>query len=81
MYRDLHADRRVSQRESNPRAMRYDTVELNHPDGSQRRLSPAEFEQLPLLERVQWMSQGRFRFLKDGVKIPSHEALKREKKT
>ena len=59
--------------------MRYDTVELNHPDGSQRKLKPAEFEKLPLLERVQWMSQGRFRFLKDGVKIPSHEALKREK--
>jgi hypothetical protein len=61
--------------------MRYDTVELNHPDGSQRKLKPSEFEELPLLERVQWMSQGRFRFLKDGVKIPSHEALKREKKT
>jgi hypothetical protein len=60
--------------------MRYDTVELNHPDGSQRRLSPAQFEELPLLERVQWMGQGRFRFLKGGMKIPSHEALKREKK-
>jgi len=60
--------------------MRYDAVELNHPDGSQRRLSPAVFDELPLLEPVQWMSQGRFRFLKDGVKVPSHEALKREKK-
>ena len=37
--------------------MRYDTVELSHPDGSQRRLSPAEFEKLPLLERVQWMAR------------------------
>ena len=81
MYSDPHADEsRGSQRGSNRRAMRYDTVELNHPDGTQRKLNPAEFEELSLLERVQWLSQGRFRFLKDGVKIPSHEALKLEKK-
>jgi hypothetical protein len=59
--------------------MRYDTVELTHPDGSQKRLSPAEFEEVPLLDRVQWLSQGRFRFLKDGVKVPSYQALKPEK--
>jgi hypothetical protein len=59
--------------------MRYDTVELNHPDGSQKRLSPAEFEGLPLLDRVQWLAQGRFRFLKDGAKVPSSQALKPEK--
>jgi hypothetical protein len=60
--------------------MRYDTVELNHPDGSQRKLDPGEFESLPLLERVQWLSQGRFKFLKNGAKVPSHEALRLEKK-
>ena len=60
--------------------MRYDTVELNHPDGSQRTLQPSDFDTLPLLERVQWLSQGRFRFLKGGVKVPTHEALKLEKK-
>ena len=59
--------------------MRYDTVELNHPDGTPRTLEPAEFEDLPLLERVQWLSLGRFKFLKAGVKIPSYEALKPEK--
>jgi len=80
MYFDPYADTNGPQQGSNRRAMRYDTVELDHPDGTQRRLSPTQFEELPLLERVQWMSQGRFRFLKDGVKIPSHEALKREKK-
>lgn len=80
MYRGPDADGRGSQRESKPRAMRYDVVELNHPDGSQRRLSPSQFEELPLLERVQWMSQGRFRFLKNGVKVPSHEALRLETK-
>jgi len=67
--------------EPNRRAMRYDKVELNHPDGTRRTLSPEDFEALSLLERVQWMSQGRFRFLRNGVKIPSHEALKREKKS
>ena len=59
--------------------MRYDAVELDHPDGSHKSLSPAEFEQLPLLDRVQWVSQGRFRFLKDGIKVPSYQALKPEK--
>ena len=59
--------------------MRYDAVELDHPDGSHRNLSPTEFEQLPLLDRVQWVSQGRFRFLKDGIKVPSYQALKPEK--
>lgn len=60
--------------------MRYDAVELDHPDGSHKRLTPAEFEQVPLLDRVRWVSQGRFRFLKDGVKVPSYQALKPEKK-
>ena len=60
--------------------MRYDTVELNHPDGTHRRLSPADFDALPLIERVQWLSQGRFRFLKGGAKVPTHEALKLEKR-
>ncbi len=68
-----------AQRDPNRRIMRYDTVELNHPDGSSKRLSPSEFESLPLLDRVQWISQGRFRFLKDGVKVPSYQALKPEK--
>jgi hypothetical protein len=59
--------------------MRYDTVELNHPHGSSKRLSPAEFEGLLLLDRVQWLAQGRFLLLKDGVKVPSYQALKPEK--
>ena len=59
--------------------MRYDTVELDHPDGSRRSLRPAEFEALPLLDRVQWLSQGRFKFLKDGAKVPSYQALKPDK--
>jgi hypothetical protein len=59
--------------------MRYDTVELDHPDGSHKTLKPADFESLPLLDRVQWLSQGRFKFSKDGVKVPSYQALKPEK--
>ena len=61
--------------------MRYDTVELDHPDGdAQAALPPADFETIPLIERVQWVSQGRFKFLKDGVKVPAYQALKPEKK-
>ena len=59
--------------------MRYDKVELNHPDGRPRVLTPADFESLPLVERVQWLSQGRFKFLKGGEKVPSYQALKPEK--
>ncbi len=59
--------------------MRYDTVEFDHPDGSHKTLQPSEFEALPLLERVQWLSQGRFRFLKGGVKVPAYQALKPER--
>lgn len=59
--------------------MRYDTAELDHPNGTRQKLTPVEFEALPLLDRVQWISQGRFRFLKNGVKVPAHEALKPER--
>lgn len=59
--------------------MRYDKVELNHPDGTHKVLSPKEFEEIPLLDRVRWIGQGRFRFLKDGVKVPAFEALKTER--
>jgi hypothetical protein len=59
--------------------MRYDKVELDHPDGTHKTLSPKEFEALPLLNRVQWISQGRLRFFKSGVKVAAFEALKPER--
>jgi hypothetical protein len=59
--------------------MRYDKVELNHPDGTGKTLKPAEFEDRPRLDRVQWLAPGRILFLKGGVKVPSDQAPKPEK--
>jgi hypothetical protein len=62
-------------------SQRYDKVELNHPDGTRRTLSPEDFEALSLLERVAVDVAGPFPLPEERVKIPSHEALKREKKS
>ena len=59
--------------------MGYDQVELKHPDGTLEVLSPKEFEAIPLLDRVRWIGQGRFRFFANGVKVPAFEALKTER--
>lgn len=56
--------------------MRYDKVELDHPDGGLRTMSPQEFRAMPLLERVQWLGKGLFRFYLNGERIAPGEALK-----
>jgi hypothetical protein len=56
--------------------MNFDKVELDHPDGSTRVLTPAEFRSLGAIDRVQWISQGRFRFFLSGVKVTASQALK-----
>jgi hypothetical protein len=57
--------------------MNFDRVELDHPDGRMRLLNLAEFNALGAIDKVQWISQGRFRFFRSGVKVPASEALKR----
>ena len=56
--------------------MNFDKVELDHPDGRVQTLSPQEFRSLSPVERVQWISQGRFRFFRLGAKVSAMEALK-----
>ena len=56
--------------------MNFDKVELDHPDGGTRTLSPQEFRTLSAIERVQWISQGRFRFFRQGTKVRTMDALK-----
>jgi hypothetical protein len=56
--------------------MNFDKVELDHPDGSTHTLSPQEYRGLSPVERVQWISQGRFRFFRLGAKVSALEALK-----
>lgn len=55
--------------------MSFDKVEYDHPDGL-RVLSQKEFAALGPLERVKGIGQGRFRFFRDGQKVPAVEALK-----
>jgi hypothetical protein len=56
--------------------MNFDTVELDHPDGKTQTLSPLEFRKLNPVDRVTWISQGRFRFFRLGVKVTAMEALR-----
>jgi hypothetical protein len=56
--------------------MNFDKVELDHPDGTTRVLAPAEFKAIGAVNRVQWISQGRFRFFQSGVKVTATQALK-----
>jgi hypothetical protein len=56
--------------------MNFDRVELDHPDGTTRTYSPHEYRKLSPVDRVQWVSQGRFRFFRLETKIPAREALK-----
>jgi hypothetical protein len=56
--------------------MSFDKVELDHPDGGMRILSFAEFSGLGMIDKVQWISQGRFRFFRGGERVPASEALK-----
>lgn len=53
----------------------YDQVVLSV-NGSSKKLSRAEFEALPLDERVRSVLQKRLKFFRRGVEIPVREALK-----
>jgi len=55
--------------------MNYDKVEYHRPDGV-RILSPQEFRALGPVERVKGISEGRFWFYRNGVRVPATEALK-----
>ena len=54
----------------------YDRVGIPGPDGAFSYLTKAQFERLPLLERVQYLTKGQLRFYRRDVEVPSAEALK-----
>lgn len=54
----------------------YDRVGIPGPDGALSYLTKAQFEQLPLVERVQSLARGQLRFYRRDVEVPSQEALK-----
>jgi hypothetical protein len=53
----------------------YDQV-LIHGAGGEKKLTRAEFEALPLDERVRSVLQRRLKFFRRGVEIPVRDALK-----
>jgi len=57
--------------------MNFDTAIVTSPDGSVRRLDPAEFFALPLGERIELMVASRIKFEKNKQPVPPLEALKR----
>jgi hypothetical protein len=56
--------------------MNFDKVELDLPDGRIQTLSPQEFRSLSPVERIQGISQGRFRFFRLGSRVTARDALK-----
>ena len=54
----------------------YDRVGIPGPDGVLGYLTKAQFERLPLLERVQYLTKGQLRFFRREVEVPPAEALK-----
>jgi hypothetical protein len=54
----------------------YDQVTVSDGNGGLRRLSRAQFEALPLDERVRSILQKRLKFYRQGSEIPVGEALK-----
>jgi hypothetical protein len=56
--------------------MNFDKVELDLPDGRTQTMSPQEFRSLNPVDRIQGISQGRFRFFRLGARVTAREALK-----
>jgi hypothetical protein len=56
---------------------RYDTVSFPGPTGEQRTLPRAEFEKLPLVERVRLLAGGQMRFFRGGEEVSPGVALGR----
>jgi hypothetical protein len=56
-------------------AAAYDQVSMQMPGGGHNLLTPAEFERIPLSERVHLLLTGKLVFLKDGQVISPRDAL------
>jgi hypothetical protein len=58
--------------------MNFDVATIQFPDGSVRRLSPAEFYAIPLGERIQLLTGSRIKFEREKQIISPLEALKKK---
>ena len=56
-------------------AARYDQVGVRQPGGGYNLITRAEFESMPLRERVRLLMEDRVEFLRDGRVVPPREAL------
>jgi hypothetical protein len=56
--------------------MGYDSVEVSMPEGNTKIMKRAEFEKLPLRNRVDWIMHGKLKFYLNGDPIPATQALK-----
>lgn len=55
---------------------RYDRVALTQPNGDVLQMSPAEFQALPLDQRVKAVIQGKARFFQGTQVVSSRDALR-----
>jgi hypothetical protein len=54
---------------------RYDTIGYPDPQGELKTLSRAEFEKLPLVDRVRLLSGGQLRFFRGGEEVAASAAM------
>jgi hypothetical protein len=53
----------------------YDSIAYPGPQGEQKTLSKAEFEKLPLVDRVRLLSGGQMRFFRGGSEVSPSAAM------
>lgn len=56
---------------------RYDTIAFPGPAGEVKTLTRAEFEKLPLVDRVRLLSGGQLRFFRGGEEVAPRAAMGR----
>jgi hypothetical protein len=54
----------------------FDVAEVEQLDGSRQSMSRAEYEAMPLSERISLVLRRQVEFYRDGVKVSPQEALK-----
>lgn len=58
--------------------MNFDRATINYPDGRVQQLSPEEFYQIPLGQRIELLTAGRMKFERNQQVISPLEALKKK---
>ena len=58
--------------------MNFDRATVSYPDGKVGELTPTEFYAVPLSSRIELLTGGRIKFMKDQQPITALEALKKK---